>query len=794
MKKCGINVLLLILSMIIMAMLSACNNSVGNDINNSPSQLNSIPILTIDNASIVPVFGNLPTSTKIYIHNHSKSPIQGVQYSLTTTNLSSQDRIGLGVNTAECTKILANQSCALTITTPTVPINGQGTMLLKASYQFAGKERSFSQLINYASVESTITLTGVKFSAGISMYNYGYQKSYATLYMYATGAANQEYQIKNITIDNPQFKISQITESIIKVNTVHAIEVSSETNNTTATATINSNLVSDNQHVDKNLTTQFANLNGNISFSNSTTITTEPVSSGAILTTSIVPLINTVTTTSGAMLIQNSGNQPAVLGIVSAGSGISSVSGCSNQTLATGETCTINFAVTESGGSANITIPYSGSSTSSVVGNVTWFNGIGAALVSMSALNNPVSFFATVGGSTVVTISNIGGYTLNNISIPVPIVLGGDATVTIRNNSCQSSSLGIGDTCSYEVVLADSATDLHQQINLGFRASYSSINGMQTYSRIMPLEYSSTSYSATISLTPTSESFNIIGNNIESVSKTLLLLNSGNAAAGITVAGLNNAPTYLTAGNNCPNSLSAGESCVITVNLGPVAMTTESNGQATYTIDYSASGQASSGSVSSNLTWYVTAFNPNLLIFVTTNTFWGGYILSDANNSTPAPDPLLTDGLAAGDYLCNLQAATNPTTYPGTYKALLAGTNRVPGGSDWVLQANQVYINQAGNIIGITDADAKLPNQLTNPISSISQFVWSGFDANWGVSSNTCNTWTSRNSQNGGIGSASELNYSNSSYPPGYLYGEDEGQALQNCYGGGSLAIYCVQQ
>jgi hypothetical protein len=92
----------------------------------------------------------------------------------------------------------------------------------------------------------------------------------------------------------------------------------------------------------------------------------------------------------------------------------------------------------EFGGSGAITIPYSGGSSSTVVGNVTWFNGAGAALASISASNNPVSFIASVGGSTTVTVANIGGYTLSDISIPDPVILGGSATASISNNTCKN--------------------------------------------------------------------------------------------------------------------------------------------------------------------------------------------------------------------------------------------------------------------------------------------------------------------------------------------------------------------
>ena len=150
--------------------------------------------------------------------------------------------------------------------------------------------------------------------------------------------------------------------------------------------------------------------------------------------------------------------------------GINNLSGCSNTTLASGETCTVTFNVTESGGNANITIPYSGGSAASVIGNVTWFNGTGAALVSMSSSENPITFAATEVGSTTITITNIGGYTLTNIKIPSPIVvIAVMLPLTLGSNNCAViESLPINGHCEYVVNLEDSKTDIGKQINVGF--------------------------------------------------------------------------------------------------------------------------------------------------------------------------------------------------------------------------------------------------------------------------------------------------------------------------------------
>ena len=1071
---------------------SGCSNAGSASSGISDNSQNTGTAITIDNAGVIPVFGTMPTTTVIYVHNNSVVTISGVNYGVVDNDHQNSSSLVQNnyarVDGSQCVAIAAGQSCALKITTPQFSEqSSQGSMLLQASYSLNNKAVSFNQIINYAQVQNNLVTSGAKFKAGIDISGYGNPTGYATIYLYGSGQ-NQVYNVSSMTINKPAVTIvnGNISGHQIQSNFVQAVEVSSPilSSSISATITVNSSTFqANNTPVNNSTKSPNKSLNASKSlltsdqFSNSVDLAVEPVAAGAILTTGLIPLLNTVNGTSGSLLVQNSGNQNAVLGSASADAGISNLSGCSGETLAPAASCTISFNVTESGGSGNITIPYTGGSTSSIAANVTWFNGVGAALVSMSASENPVTFPATGSGNTTVTVTNIGGYTLRNISIPTPIVISGSAASRLEGvNTCASiESLPVGLSCSYEVNVTDNETDLNQQINLGFSASYAGPNGTQAYSRVMPLAYSSTAYGAIIAISPTNPSLTISGNNFESTTQVLTISNSGNVAANLTSSGLSNNPAYLTESvTTCGATLAENESCTSTIQFGPTYSAESASGSAAYTVNYTAAeGQSLSGSVVSNIAWnvqsyaqsisltsiaasgsasgngesqatqfefngndasakYVTLtytntgtnpvkitgiqsnnsvyawndmpptnnetcstntilqptgtcsiqflnmlstnilalgasvgatyqenitvptliyqdannsnvqFNaqPNLptggvtiyaqsnqatlantvtvneigtsnetvtishtlanadgytdvfvttqmedyavansgaysptcassvdsgiltqtctlsqdtlsgegtyqvnqtllntqtdltltalfgisvpnqglilsmnpifaisnlgmsppvppLIFVTIATYEGGFILEFANSSTPAPNPLLTNGLAAGDYLCNLQAATDTTTYPGSYKALLAGTNRIPGGSDWVLQANKSYINQSGDIIATTDADAKLPATLTNPIASAANMVWSGFDSNWGVSDYNCGTWASGNSDSGGFGMINALNYT-SNYPNiGYLNGLNmysDGPEIENCYGGALLPIYCVQQ
>lgn len=591
--------------------ISGCSSSACSN-NNTPTTTSNI--ITIDNAGVIPVFGSSSTSTVIYVHNNGTAAISGINYSVelndtpaknTQSNkLTKKTLSNLSGN--QCSSIAAGQSCPLSITTPVLSgSNTQGSMLIKASYQVDGKTANFNQVLNYATVQNNTT-DGAKFQSGVDISGYGNKTGYATIYLYGSGNSNI-YDVSSMTINKPSVQIvnGNLSGHQIQSNFVQAVEVSAPvlSSSVSAKITVVSSLA--NTQLKQNQ----KQLTGQISqFVNSADIGVEPIAAGAILTTGLVPLINTVNSTSGSMLVQNAGNQDAILGSVSAGTGITLLSGCSGVTLAPAASCTINFTVTESGGSANITIPYSGGSANTIAGNVTWFNGVGAALVSMSASNNPMTFAATVGGSTTVSVTNIGGYTLNNVSIPTPVVISGSATATLSNDTCTGNSLAIGDSCSYQVALADNATDLNQQINLGFTANYAGTTGTQSYSRLMPVTYSSTAYGAIVAIDPTAPSITISGNNYESTTQTLTLSNNGNLPATITPS-LTNAPAYLTESTTtCGATLNAESSCNITLQFGPTFNASSTNGTAVYQVNYTAAGQTPSGVVTSEIAWTVQGY------------------------------------------------------------------------------------------------------------------------------------------------------------------------------------------
>lgn len=224
----------------------------------------------------------------------------------------------------------------------------------------------------------------------------------------------------------------------------------------------------------------------------------DPVSAGAILTTTTVAPIDTLSESGGSFIVTNVGNRDAenIIVVPYNNQGLTNITGCTGNTLAPTESCTVTFNVPESSGSALLVVLYDGASTpnENTFSYINWYNSRGDyALASMSSESNPLLFAVNQTGSTTITVKNIGGYTLRNISIPDPVVLGGSGSATISNNYCaESSSLPIESSCTYKINVTDNVIESNQQIYLGFSGYYQGPESSNTlYNRSLLLEYSS---------------------------------------------------------------------------------------------------------------------------------------------------------------------------------------------------------------------------------------------------------------------------------------------------------------
>ncbi|RZA08983.1 MAG: DUF1554 domain-containing protein [Proteobacteria bacterium] len=92
-------------------------------------------------------------------------------------------------------------------------------------------------------------------------------------------------------------------------------------------------------------------------------------------------------------------------------------------------------------------------------------------------------------------------------------------------------------------------------------------------------------------------------------------------------------------------------------------------------------------------------------------------------------------GPEGADAHCNNDANTPKD---GTYKALLASTNRSPIA---FLKANAQYIRPDGTLVAKTNIN-KVFTSYSNAISGTSALVWTGITREFAASSSHCNNWT----------------------------------------------------
>lgn len=105
------------------------------------------------------------------------------------------------------------------------------------------------------------------------------------------------------------------------------------------------------------------------------------------------------------------------------------------------------------------------------------------------------------------------------------------------------------------------------------------------------------------------------------------------------------------------------------------------------------------------------------------------------------------------------------TDFGASFKAFIASSVRNPS-IDWVLKPNTEYRrSDSTTIIGTTNSNSVFNFPLDNSITPSWSQYWSGFDANWNLSSNNCSDWTNgTNSTTGSAGNGENNNSGSISY------------------------------
>ena len=440
---------------------------------------NSLPgqnVITINNSGDIPIFESSQTSSEIYVHNNSNELVKGISYSAKlningkfvqdTSEFLDKDSL------EQCASIAANQSCQLRFTTPKLNDLRQVTALVNLVYHVNNHVVNFSQTFNFKGVSIA---SAPEFASGVSLSSFGWNTGYGTIYIYG-----DKKTFNNVEVNSDKFALRVKKGTVNWVRQpygiwVQAIEVTALlTNKSFATdLTLTSNKISRAK----------------------TVVLVNPVASGGILVSSQVPVVNTANTStpSASLILINAGNASLTLGSSSATSGITNLTGCSSgQNLNVGESCSMDFNLTQSNGSGYITVNYTGAVSNSISQAVIWYNSQNNALLSMD-YNSSVAFSPSSTTLVNVTLTNIGGYNLTNIFPETPSAINGaNATVTISYpsiNSCQNATLNVGASCSFILNLSDSVIESNKQILFSVLGSYN--NGeAQTYSRSGVLTYS----------------------------------------------------------------------------------------------------------------------------------------------------------------------------------------------------------------------------------------------------------------------------------------------------------------
>ena len=639
----------LLLSSIIL-MTSSCGFSNKTDTNSEvPVYNNTVGDITIDNAGVVPILGlNRPTTTSIFIHNHSDEIVRNVSFDSTNVrqNLFARvlsfltgNPISVGIkvdslSASTCSIIPAHGSCALKFTTPSFSTDGnQGSGSIAAKYKVNGEEKVFNQVINYQQVEIKDWLN---ISSGVNMNSYGYDNSYGTIYLYS---GNQNNKVEDLTLNRPAFSISNnnIIGSELVPLQVQALEITAPAN------------------ISASMKTILAVSTKGVGVTSTAGITALPSNSGAILVSGILPnydLNGQASLTGNLYTITNVGNESATLGTITPsmssikfGTGYNSCQ--AGMVLAIGGACNVYFDIdpqTESdriSATGIITVAYTSMSVAngSLVNSINWINSQKGGLVSMEFIS-PVVFIQNDGTyglteSFTVKIKNIGGANLSNIVIGARGVTG---RLYVESVSSCANTLNVGNSCTINVKVYDKFVEDTKQILLTFNAVAGL--GSTVYNRSSVVTYNVITNKPLFVLQPVPTTYQIFGNGKESQTGVIVVSNNG---ATSTSTGRIDSSKFTLFDNffnvdlgtekcRLTQTLAVGESCLVTIRLNSKneAIALGESGTAVYTLNTTGLNLGESGVTRANIPFRVL---PNSQGFKITNVTLAD---SDSGDGTSA--------------------------------------------------------------------------------------------------------------------------------------------------------------
>ncbi len=378
----------------------------------------------------------------------------------------------------------------------------------------------------------------------------------------------------------------------------------------------------------------------------------------------------------------------------------------------------------------------------------------------------PFKVMENAGHPTIIyRIINDGKADATNVNYAPDVNPGWD----LASNSCQNKPLKIGDNCeiSYSMQKRNVGSN---NITPSGKISFIDINHQDTITRDIQANPSYVYVYATPVITISPKDFN--PNNIARGNSYTYVVNlsGGFNEVDNTIEIADNGP--ITGGLCTVNSKIP--SCEIIIN----ALVKDGEGDFTLNVNNS-----SSVAYPTTLTVKIMAAK---YIFVSTGVTTGGYLGSfgDAKPEYYA------------DIACDSDKKRPDKSATASYKALLLTSNRSCDKPNWVLQANQLYKNLAGSLVGKISTDGCMFNDDGNLITLIDNLpyvAWTGLNATQ-ITNNAI--WSSSNFSNIKIMGSSCVNWSstdgtgnvgqeyNSSY---WAYGYSV-----DC--SASAHLYCVQQ
>jgi hypothetical protein len=522
--------------------ISACNNG-------SSQAKSTLGTLEIDNVATVPVFANSATTTVVYIHNLSNEQINDISY-ISENNIAKSVSGRFTINGNSCSSIPAHGSCALEFTTPILSAKGanvQGSALIRANFMQNGKASYTQQLINYALMPAKAQISAM---TNITLTSH----SYGTIYLYANSGI---FQLEKLTSANPQIKESNRSNNTLNAPQVVAIEL-----------TAGEISVPQNINLNLNYINQSTKNTDNLEFS----VNATPTSNGPILTSGLMPIINTSESTNSYTIVYNAGNQDTIIDNITTTNGISIITASSScligNTLPARGYCGLTFSVPQAGNTGTITINYN-NSTQQLEQSVIWYNSKDQALLQMIINPNAVSFTQNTNSTAVnVTALNVGGYDLTNVTIPsASNPDGGSATTTLStplacvdsNNNSTGTTLPVNGSCTYSVTLSDTVAEANKNMLLKIAGNYTNSSGSTSYQRSIALGYTSITPPA-VTITPVNSWQTMMG----SAYTFIATITDGSSTVAPTITGLTGntvSPSLFTLNS----SVSGSESCMFMV-------------------------------------------------------------------------------------------------------------------------------------------------------------------------------------------------------------------------------------